>query len=325
MKKIFLVGMAVLCLIIAARLKSSEIDKKEIKIAGNLPTATPTIEQYKASEIVIEEELASGVNYRRYIASYKSDGLTIYGLYTVPSASKPVGGFPAIVFLHGYLDPKVYKTTERYVAYQDGFAKSGFVTFKPDLRGHGKSEGNAVNSNFSLDYVRDTLYLVATFKAHKDINPEKIGMWGHSNGGGITLRVMQENGDIKAAVIWGGVVGTYEDMLITYRQKIPWLNNRAEIDQLIEREGLPSSKSAYWNSVDPYANIFKIKTPVQIHHGTADTSVPVELSRHFYEVLKKQGNEVELYEYTNGDHNIGSPHFSTAMARSIAFFKQKLQ
>jgi hypothetical protein len=34
---------------------------------------------------------------------------------------------------------------------------------------------------------------------------------------------------------------------------------------------------------------------------------------------------VELYEYPGGDHNIASPDFSTAMARTVEFFKKYLQ
>ena len=168
---------------------------------------------YPSSNITIEETLSPGENYNRYIASYQSDGLKIYGLFTVPNKEKQNGGFPSIVFLHGYLPPGQYVTTERYVLYQDGFAKNNYITFKPDLRGHGKSEGQPVNSNFSPEYVIDSLNLVSALKIYKDANPNKIGMWGHSNGGGITLKSMVVSKDIKAGVIWAGVVGSYEDLL----------------------------------------------------------------------------------------------------------------
>lgn len=266
-------------------------------LVKNSPTPTPDPKaylfikslknrEYPGSEIKIEKTLTAGSNYSRFIASYLSDGLKIYGLLTIPTTNKPESGFPAIVFLHGYLDPKIYQTTERYVAYQDNLARNGFVTFKPDLRGHGKSEGKAVNSNFSQDYVIDTLNLVATLKKHSQVNPQLIGMWGHSNGGGIILRSMEVSTDIKAAVIWAGVVGSYEDLLVIYKDKIPWLNNRNSRtetepvadspDNLVAKYGEPSLTSPFWSQVDPYAFIKDINTPVQLHHGTADSSVPIE-------------------------------------------------
>ena len=64
-------------------------------------------------------------------------------MFEGPSSGSPEGGWPAIVFNHGYIPPNVYRTTERYVGYQDGFARNGYVTFKSDYRGHGFSEGEA--------------------------------------------------------------------------------------------------------------------------------------------------------------------------------------
>ncbi|MDX9833557.1 MAG: alpha/beta hydrolase, partial [Anaerolineae bacterium] len=58
---------------------------------------------YPGSEIAIEEELEPGANYDRYIASYQSEGLTIYALLTVPRGQKPQNGWPVIVFNHGYI------------------------------------------------------------------------------------------------------------------------------------------------------------------------------------------------------------------------------
>jgi len=280
---------------------------------------------YPATDIQIEKTLTSESNYKRYIASYLSDGYKINGLLTIPNGDKPEEGFPSIIFLHGYLNPKTYQTTARYVAYQDGFARNGFITFKPDLRGHGTSEGEAVNSHFSQIYVIDTLNLISALKKYKEANPKLIGIWGHSNGGGITMRVLTISPDIKAAVIWAGVVGSYEDMIITYRNQIPWMNGDNFPYDLIQKYGQPSQTSPFWSKIDSYSYISNITAPVQLHHGTADKSVPIELSRHFSQVLEKNTKSVELFEYPNGDHNIASPHFAQAMERSITFFKKYLQ
>ena len=49
-------------------------------------------QSYPGSEITIEQTLSSGSNYNQYIASYKSDGLKIYALLTVPKEPKPKNG-----------------------------------------------------------------------------------------------------------------------------------------------------------------------------------------------------------------------------------------
>ena len=98
-------------------------------------------QSYPGSEIVIEQTLAPGSNYSRYVVSYLSDGYKIYALMTVPNGPAPATGWPAIIFNHGYIPPAQYRTTERYVAYQDAIARSGYIVFKSDYRGHGSSQG----------------------------------------------------------------------------------------------------------------------------------------------------------------------------------------
>lgn len=175
--------------------------------------------EYPGSDITVEQNLESASSYNRYLASYRSEGLKIFALLTVPSSIKPDGGWPAIIFNHGYIQPSLYLTTEKYVAYIDGFARNGFIVFKPDFRGHGNSEGQATGAYGSSDYTIDALNAVASVKKLKDANGERIGMWGHSMGGFITLRSMVVDQGIKAGVIWAGVVGSYSDLLDNWRRR----------------------------------------------------------------------------------------------------------
>jgi dipeptidyl aminopeptidase/acylaminoacyl peptidase len=112
--------------------------------------------EYPGSEITFEEKLASGANYERYLVSYLSDGLKIYALMTIPSGEPPAGGFPVIIFNHGYIPPREYRPTERYVAYVNAFASRGYIVFRPDYRGHGDSEGEARGAYSNPDYTNAT-------------------------------------------------------------------------------------------------------------------------------------------------------------------------
>lgn len=278
---------------------------------------------YPASEMVIEETLSSGVNYKRYIASYKSDGLKIYGLLTIPDLPRPVNGYPTILFLHGFVSPKTYVTTNDYVATQDGIGRSGFITFKPDLRGHGKSQGEATGAHFSEGYVVDALNALSALEIYKDVDKERLGIWGHSNGGEIGLKVMVVSKKIKAGVFWAGVVGSPQDMLETYNSRIPFM--RRNTPDLVTKYGSPSANPTFWNKLDPYSYLGDISGPIQLHHGTADSSVPIELSVHLKDALEKEGKTVELYKYEGADHNFNGNAFSTAMQRTVEFFDTYLK
>ncbi len=303
-----------------------EINEVAETLVENLPDmAIEAMRQrdYPGSEIIIEETLDAGRNYERYIASYISEGNKIYGLLTIPNGETEQK-YPIIAFIHGYIAPSEYKTTERYVAYQDGLARNGFITFKIDLRGHGKSEGEAVNGHYSDKYVVDTINAINSLKMLEKANADKVGIWGHSNGGGIGLRTMVVSDEVDAGVFWAGVVGSFEGMLETYNSKIPFLNLERNIPEIVKTNGKPSQNPEFWQKIDPYTYLADIKGAIQLHHGTSDDSVPVELSRLLRDEMVEVGGIVELYEYEGADHNLSAPAFGVAMERTIEFFKQNL-
>jgi dipeptidyl aminopeptidase/acylaminoacyl peptidase len=283
-------------------------------------------QEYPGSDVVIEQSLESGSNYSRYIASYKADGLKIFALLTVPGGKKPEGGWPVIVFNHGYIPPEQYRTTERYVAYVDAFARNGYIVFKPDYRGHGNSEGRPEGAYFSPAYTIDVLNAVSSIKKYPEADPDRIGMWGHSLGGHITLRSMVVSQDIKVGVIWAGVVASYEDMVNNWRRRRPWrpsqrenMAGRPSRQELTETFGTFEENRDFWDSISPITFAADVSGPIQLHHGTGDATVPVLFSQILSGKLEEAGREVELYTYEGDDHNI-SANFTSAAQRSVKFF-----
>ncbi len=305
------------------------------------PTPTPTPihplsiaylrQQTYEAELVIEQTLAPGSNYDRYYASYRSEGLKQYGLLTVPRGPRPPTGWPVIIFNHGYIPPQQYRTTERYVAYVDGFARAGYIVFRPDYRGHDRSEGVASGAYGSPAYVIDVLNAVAALKRFPAADPNRIGMWGHSMGGWITLRAMVTDPDIKAGVIWAGVVASYEDLLTRWRRGSgptptppPGSTRGRWRAALVAAYGPPEANPEFWRGLSANYFLSDLGGPIELHHATGDTSVPVEFSQILYEQAQEAGVPIGLYVYQGDNHNI-SANFATAMARSVAFFDRWLK
>jgi len=342
MKKLvtFIIIIAILVggLIIFGNKQKSQLVKPQLINKNNkspYPLSIDAMRQksYPGSDIVIEETLPPGSNYDRFIASYKSDNLKIYGLLTIPQGKIPDGGWPAIIFNHGYIPPEQYVTTEKYIAYLDYFARSSYVVFKPDYRGHGKSEGEPEGAYYSPAYTTDVLNAASSIKKYKDVNPNKIGMWGHSLGGNLVLRSMVVSKDIKAGVIWAGVVGTYTELMNKWTRTMPWQPSPREAashlrsirTRLQQQFGTPNENPVFWKSIDPRYFIQDISGPLQIHHGSNDEQVPSLFSKSLTDDLKKTDKKVEFYEYTGGDHNLSSPNFEVAIQRSLEFFDKYLK
>jgi dipeptidyl aminopeptidase/acylaminoacyl peptidase len=292
---------------------------------------------YLGSDLVIEQQLDPGRNYRRYVASYQSDGLKIYGLLTIPNGERPATGWPIIIFNHGYIPPTEYRTTERYVAYQDAFAAAGYITFKSDYRGHGSSQGRAGGGGFgNVDYTIDVLNALASVKRLKEADPQRIGLWGHSMGGSVTLRAMVTTREIKAGVIWAGVVASATDQFNRSRSTATasaltatprptttavatFTGGGRGTNALVAQYGSPEQNPAFWNSISPNSFLKDLGGPLQLHHGTADTSVPYQYSVTLEKQMRDAGGTVEFYTYQGDDHNIAQ-NLGVALARSVAFF-----
>jgi dipeptidyl aminopeptidase/acylaminoacyl peptidase len=283
----------------------------------------------QAGEVTIERELEARAGYRRFIASYPSEGLRIQALLTIPTGEAPSTGWPLVVFNHGYIAPNVYRTATRYVAYVDAFARNGYVVFMSDYRGHGDSEGEAPGGYGSQAYTVDVLHGLAAARRLPEVNPEQVGMWGHSMGGWISLRSMVVTDTIAAGVLWGGVVVSYEDLLSRWRRptnftrSIPRSVTRWR-DQLIEQFGDPAVDDTLWRPLSANHYLADLSGPLELHHGAADASVPLSFAETLQEEMFALGRETELFAYPGDDHNI-SANLSTALARSVAFFDRHVK
>ncbi len=281
---------------------------------------------YPGSDITVDEELEAGENYRRYYVYYLSQGLKIYALLTVPDGEMPDGGWPGIVFNHGYIPPEEYRTTKRYVAYVDRLARSDYVVFRIDYRGHGHSEGDPQGAYGDPGYEVDVLNAVASLKHFAQVNPDKIGMWGHSMGGYLTLRSMVISKDVKVGVIWAGVVAAYPDILYNWPAgpSLPPANSRKWMDEWPAQFGTPEQNPAFWASISANTYLADLSGPLQLHYGTQDENVPPQFSVTLAEQVQAAGGNVEIYAYPGDNHNL-SNFFDLAMDRTIEFFDAYLK
>lgn len=324
--------------------ESNTQNSLKISAAGNAdvtPTPMPyqemTIPYLRSREYVStlggQEFSHNGSNYTAYLSSYDSDGLRVNGLLTIPTGDRPVDGWPAIVFVHGYIPPSEYTTLGKYVDYVDYLARSGFVVFKIDLRGHGDSEGEPGGAYYSSDYVVDTLNARAALQSSDFVDSDSIGLWGHSMAGNVVMRSMAAQPDIAAGVIWGGAVYTYQDMReygiqdSSYRRpQAPSATQRRNSRQSIsEIHGDPEDNGLFWQQMAPTNFLTDLKGAVALHHAVNDDVVSVEYSRGLKNRLEAASVPHELHEYPTGGHNIDGASFSQAMQRTVEFYGKYLR
>jgi len=277
------------------------------------------------------EPVAAHTNYTAYLTSYDSDGLRINAFLTKPSGDEPAGGWPAIVFVHGYISPTLYSTLEKYADYVDYLARNGFVVFKIDLRSHANSEGTASGAYYSGDYIIDTLNARTALSSSGFVNPDKVGLWGHSMAGNIVLRSLAAAPDIPAVVIWAGAVYTYSDMREygindnSYRPPTADTLRQREREKLRAAHGDFNLDDPFWQLVPATNFLGSVKGAIQIHHAVGDPVVSIDYSRNLNKILDQTNIPHQLIEYPSGGHNITGANFTKAMANTVEFFHDHLQ
>lgn len=277
------------------------------------------------------QKVSENQDYTSYLTSYDSDGLKINGLLTQPKGQTPAGGWPAIVFLHGYIPPQEYQTTVNYNSYVDYLARNGFVVFKIDLRGHGSSEGEPSGAYYSGDYIIDTLNSYAALQSSDFVDRNAIGLWGHSMAGNVVFRSFAAKPDIPAVVIWAGAVYTYIDFQEysiedgSY-QPPPAGSERARKRKLLfDTYGQFDPESEFWKQVVPTNYLSDLKGAVSLNHAVDDNVVSIEYSRNLMRLLDTTSIPHELHEYPSGGHNLTGFTFTETMNRSVEFLDKYLK
>lgn len=251
--------------------------------------------------------------YQKFLIGYESDGLTLTGVMNVPYGAVPEGGFPALILNHGLIDPGVYFSGRGSKREQDFFARRGYVTIHPDYRGHaGSSPNPADNHDFYVGYTRDVLALIDALKRREQtlVDTGRLGMWGHSMGGGIAARAAVLSPDIRAFVLFAPISADVEDNFYELSED--------EVRRLRATYGDMGAEP--YRAMSPLAHFADVRAPVQLHHGIADRDVPILFSEKMFETLTSLDKRAELFTYPGEGHEFAGAAWRLAADRSLQFF-----
>ncbi len=152
---------------------------------------------YKEEEIKIEN---------------KEAGITLAGTLTLPESGSE---FPAVVLITGSGPQDRNETImnhKPFLVLADYLTKKGIAVLRYDDRGFGESGGDFKTAT-TEDFVTDVLSAVDYLQTRKEINPEKIGLIGHSEGGLVAPLAAVNSDKIDFIVLMAGPGLTGEEIL----------------------------------------------------------------------------------------------------------------
>jgi len=242
-------------------------------------------------------------------------GIELGGTLTVPSRGR--APFAAIVTITG----SGQQDRDEYIPFAGGIrlfrqvadtlGRRGVAVLRLDDRGVGASGGVAAGST-GADFADDIRAAIAYLRGRRDINPDRIGLVGHSEGGAIAPMIAATDPRLRAMV---AMAAPGEPGIEISMAQNKYLVDRdtsltpLQRDSLLRaaRSSLDPAKQAdpwvkSWMSYDPAPAARLVKAPTLILQGATDRQVPVDQAEKLAVLIRAGENgdvTVRVFPATN--------------------------
>jgi alpha-beta hydrolase superfamily lysophospholipase len=291
--------------------------------------------------------------------SFVNENINLAGTLAIPDTYKEK--LPAFVFVHGsgpndrnenpdlsLMSPndkeKLVQTLKRFNLDVDQyklnvfnemsnyFVKDGFTVLRYDKRGIGRSEGDYKTVGFK-DFISDAHAAIKFLRSRTEVDPSKIIVLGHSEGGIIGPVLCVEDPTIAALVICAGTSQKLDDIMVQQAKSTKEMLSRLTLeqkeklgvkdtpdpmkmveeliekvkrgDEYVEIEGHKVYTKWFREHFahDPLETIKKVKCPILIVQGEKDFQVPFNNALTLRDASKRSGNNhTRLLLFPNIDH-----------------------
>jgi len=250
--------------------------------------------------------------------TWKTDGHEVQGWLIYPKDFDAAKKYPMVVSVHGGPSYGVLSDWPNAHDYALPLSAAGYFVFQPNPRGsYGQGEaftrGNV--KDFGYGDLKDILEGVDEVLRIAPIDPNRLGLFGWSYGGYMTMWGVTQTNRFKAAVAGAGIMN--------------WQSYYGEnqIDQWMT----PFFGKTVYEDPEVYAKsapitfIKSVKTPTLVVVGDSDGECPTPQSYEFWHALKTLGVETQLVVYNHEGHMFSSTkHQRDVTQRMLAWFNSHL-
>jgi len=238
------------------------------------------------------------------------DGRLIDGWIFYPPRFDVSLSWPMVVYFYGGVSPE----EERFsIMYYQWLAANGYVLYVVNPSGavgYGREFADLHCNDWGRLAGRDILLGVKEVIANKPfIDPARIGAYGGSYGGFMTLSLVTQTDLFKAACsmygisnltsYWGGGIWGYTYGDTAMAGSYPW------------------SHKELFVGCSPIFNADKVESALLLLHGVDDGNVPSIESEQMFTALKVLGKEVAYVRFANEDHGIGGKFSNLVVHRRM--------
>ena len=253
------------------------------------------------------------------IVTYRSfDGTLVSAVVTMPFNLKRDGSNPAVVMPHG---GPTGQTNDGFSRYATALASRGYVVIQPNPRGstgYGLAFQKANYQDLGGGDLKDELAGKQFLVDSGYVDPKRVGIFGGSYGGFMTLMAIGKAPDAFAAAV---------DLFGIIDWRTMWEHEDAEL-QAYQRSllGSPEENPKVYDATSPLTYINAVKAPLLVQQGENDIRVPQGQAKQVVDALKKKGNVVDAVFYPEEGHGFYKrEHQQDSLQRMVDWFDKYLK
>jgi dipeptidyl aminopeptidase/acylaminoacyl peptidase len=248
------------------------------------------------------------------------DGAEVPATLMVPEHLDRSERHPAIVWIHGsgsdqnYLGwhPGAYRM---YYSAHQYLAQQGYIILTPDYRGSSGYHRDWATGHYmdlgGADYL-DVASGADYLKTLDFVDPDRIGVWGLSYGGFMTLQALTVTPTLFTCGINVAGVGDWATWSTS-----GWITGRM---------GTPAENPEIFHRLAPVKHMEALQRPLLVMHGTADVNVAFRESLTLIDALVKLRKDFETVVYPGEEHFFRREHVLVdAWTRAEQFFDECLR
>lgn len=244
-------------------------------------------------------------------------------LAAVLHSPKEKGRFPGIILLHGFTG---YKEEKHIETLARDLAENGFVAIRFDCSGFGESEGSIENDFRFSNYLSDIDYVYKYLISRENVDKERIGIWGQSMGGMLSIIYAANNPSLiktvvsisaPAALDTSGWLGQFTE---EWKRTGFFTKASSRTGKMLKISYAFLEDSRQFNVLNFIA---KTNKPILIILGKEDVDVlPIDTRN----IFEKANEPKELMEVENMPHDYknNSELIKVVDEKVISFFKNNL-
>jgi dipeptidyl-peptidase-4 len=248
------------------------------------------------------------------MVSFKgSDGTLFYARLIKPANFRAGEKYPAIVMVYGGPGAQSVRNSWSGATWDQALAQRGFVIWQMDNRGS-KGRGHAFEApiyrRMGKVELADQLEGVRYLIGQGFVDPARLGIYGWSYGGFMTLYSLLNAPDVFRAGIAGAPVTNFRNYDTIYTERYL---------------GLPSENAEGYRASSPVEYAGKLKAKLLMLHNIQDDNVLFQNTVQMAEAFERAGKLFDMVIYPQKTHGVTAEFRKQLLDKTTDFFEKNLK